>query len=600
MDKTTPATEYRSRLARWEQDRQRQHRQYRLLGNVRLGTGLLFALLAALSLGAEWISAWWMLVPLVGLFILGLVLARTERAWQRASRAVTFYGRGLARLEDRWIGEGNASLELRPADHLYAEDLDLFGPGSLFALLATGRTGTGDRTLASWLLAPADREVVVARQEAVAELAPRLDLREDLALLGDDIRAAIDDRLLEEWGAGPHVKFFPGARWVLGVLGAAGFTALVLWLAGAATLLPLLVVVLFELSAGMLLQHSVEQVTGGVNSPARELRLIAQMLGRLETEKVETPALRALQRRMTAGGFNATKQIERLERMVERMEWGHNQMFGVIAWPLMWIPQFAISIEAWRQQCGPLLGDWVRAAAEFEALLALATFSYERPEAVFPELLDSGVDRGLEYRAEGLLHPLIPRAEAVANDVALGGTERMWIVSGSNMSGKSTLLRAIGVSVALGWAGAPVTAQSLAMTRLEVGASLRTSDSLTDNRSRFYAEISRLKAIADRAKAGCPVLFLLDELLSGTNSHDRRIGADALLNGLVERGAIGLATTHDLALAEIAERMGEKARNVHLEDHLEGGEIRFDYRLRPGVVERSNAIQLMRAVGLDV
>ena len=168
------------------------------------------------------------------------------------------------------------------------------------------------------------------------------------------------------------------------------------------------------------------------------------------------------------------------------------------------------------------------------------------------------------------------------------------------MSGKSTLLRAVGLSVVLAWAGAPVTAARLRLSRLRLGASMRTSDSVTDHRSRFYAEISRLKDVVDLARSGQPLLFLLDELLSGTNSHDRRLGAQALLFGLVERDAIGLATTHDLALAEIAEQLNGRAINVHFEDHLEGGEIRFDYHLRPGVVARGNALELMRAVGLDV
>ncbi len=168
------------------------------------------------------------------------------------------------------------------------------------------------------------------------------------------------------------------------------------------------------------------------------------------------------------------------------------------------------------------------------------------------------------------------------------------------MSGKSTLLRAIGLNAVLAWAGAPVTSAHLRVSRVYIGASTRANDSLADNRSRFYTEIERLRQIVDLARGGLPTLFLLDELLSGTNSHDRQIGAEAVVRGLVERGAIGLVTTHDLALAEIVERLNGRAANVHFEDQLEGGEIHFDYLLRPGVVRRSNALELMRAVGLDV
>jgi len=263
----------------------------------------------------------------------------------------------------------------------------------------------------------------------------------------------------------------------------------------------------------------------------------------------------------------------------------------------MWTPLFAMAIEKWRIHYGPHVAGWVSAIGEFEAMSSLACFAYERPDAVFPELAESSE---LFYESSGLTHPLIPPGEAIPNDVTLGGATRLWIISGSNMSGKSTLLRAVGLSVVLGWAGAPVTATKLRLSRLRLGASMRTTDSVIDHRSRFYAEISRLKDVVDLARSGQPLLFLLDELLSGTNSHDRRLGAQGVLRGLVERGAIGLATTHDLALAEIADHIAGKAINVHFEDQMEGGQIRFDYHLRPGVVARGNALELMRAVGLDV
>ena len=342
--------------------------------------------------------------------------------------------------------------------------------------------------------------------------------------------------------------------------------------------------------------QSLGRITRSVNTPAHELGVMAGLLERLESEQFTAPALIALRDRLNAGGARSTRQIRRLQRLVEWMEWAHNQVFLAVSAPLLWIPQFAMAIESWRIECGPYVAVWVAAVGEFEALGSLAAFAYERPSAVFPELLSSSDP---VYEATGLVHPLIAPGEAVANDVALGGLTRMWIVSGSNMSGKSTLLRAIGTSVSLAWAGAPVTASGLRLSRLQVGASINVRDSLADHRSRFYAEISRLKAIFDCAK-GDPTLFLLDELLSGTNSHDRRIGASALLGSLLKHGAIGCATTHDLALAEIGEGYGGLAVNVHFEDRLENGQILFDYRLRPGVIRRGNALELMRAVGLDV
>jgi DNA mismatch repair ATPase MutS len=205
------------------------------------------------------------------------------------------------------------------------------------------------------------------------------------------------------------------------------------------------------------------------------------------------------------------------------------------------------------------------------------------------------------YEADGLGHPLIAAAVGVRNDVGLGaGGPRVIIVSGSNMSGKSTLLRSVGVSVVLGLAGAPVTARRLRLSALALGATLHIEDSLQAGHSRFFAEILRIRAIADAARGPAPLLFLLDEILHGTNSHDRRIGAEGIVRALVTLGAIGFVTTHDLALTELPAKLGAAAVNMHFEDRLEDGKMVFDYRMRPGVVEHSNALALMRAIGLDV
>jgi DNA mismatch repair ATPase MutS len=210
-------------------------------------------------------------------------------------------------------------------------------------------------------------------------------------------------------------------------------------------------------------------------------------------------------------------------------------------------------------------------------------------------------EQGPLLEAKTLAHPLIVDRTPVPNDVRVGGeAPRVLLVSGSNMSGKSTLLRAIGCNAVLALAGAPVCADSLTLSPLALGATLRVEDSLQAGISRFYAEILRIRAIVETASGPRPLLFLLDEILHGTNSHDRRIGADAIVRSLVEAGGIGLVTTHDLALTELTNTLGTRAANVHFEDRIEDGKMVFDYRMRPGVVEHSNALELMRAVGLKV
>jgi hypothetical protein len=594
---TPPRDEYRSRLEYWRATQATSDRRFRQIGNARLATGIVAVAVAAMAIGAGWISPWWLLLPVVVFIALAIVHDRVDKQRASAARGAAYYDRALSRVENRWIGNGRQGEEFRDPKHVYADDLDLFGRGSLFELLSTARTAAGERVLAGWLLAPGEPAEVRARQEAVAELRPRLDLREEIALMGEDIRAAIDDRAMAAWGEQPPRRFFPGARLVALGLAVAAVVTLVLFLAQQISARPLLVVVLAELIFGLMMRDAVRSVVAEVSTPARELRLLGLLLERLERELLRAPHLTRLARSLETQGRTASAEIRRLERLVDQLDSARNQFFRLIAAPLVWIPQFAMAIEAWRQECGPRIAQWIAAVGEFEALCSLASFAHERPDTTFPELIEGG---GLLFEAEALSHPLIDPQTAVPNDVRLGGDCALWIVSGSNMSGKSTLLRAVGINSVLAWAGAPVTCARLRLSALNIGASIRVNDSLVDHRSRFYAEIHRLRDIVDLARAGRPTLFLLDELLSGTNSHDRRIGAEALIRGLVERGAIGLMTTHDLALADIAQTLGRRARNVHFEDYLEGGEIRFDYRLRPGVVERSNALELMRAVGLDV
>jgi DNA mismatch repair ATPase MutS len=265
---------------------------------------------------------------------------------------------------------------------------------------------------------------------------------------------------------------------------------------------------------------------------------------------------------------------------------------------ILWTPWWAVRVEDWRRKSGPAVRRWLSAIGEIEALCSLASHAFEHPRDCFPEL----IERAPFLYAEAAAHPLLPEDRAVCNSIRIGGEDApsLYVVSGSNMSGKSTFLRTLGVNSVLAQAGSVVRAERFQLSRLAVCASIRVSDSLQGGISRFYAEILRLRQILDESREGRPVFFLVDEFLHGTNSHDRRIGAEALVRSLVERGAIGLITTHDLALAQIAEALRDRAANVHFEDHIENGKILFDYVMRPGVVRKSNAIELMRSVGLEI
>jgi hypothetical protein len=542
-------------------------------------------------------AADWVLGPLAAFIVLAVAHGRVLNARDRAKSAVGFYERGLARLAHEWIGRGREGRHLAPAEHLYAEDLDLFGRGSLFELLATTRTHAGEETLARWMLAPAPPEAVKERQDALRELAGRLDLRERVAVMGDELRIGVHADVLRRWSAAPVTLTNPGARIAVALLVAGTVGAIVWWARTGEGAWILLALAATQLAVAAWFKARVLQVVEAVDEPAHDLDLFADLLRTIEDEAFQAGRLRALQSVVAGSGRKASAEIARLSQLTALLSSRHNVMFAIPAGILMWATQWAFAIEAWRRRTGTHIPRWLDVVGEFEALVALATFTAEHPDFVFPEV---GVEGPLLH-AVNLAHPTLP-ADAVPNTVRLGGSApRLLIVSGSNMSGKSTLLRAVGVNMVLAGMGAPVRAAECRLSPLVVGASIRVQDSLTDGRSRFFAEITRLKAIADLAgdKPGA-VLFLLDEILGGTNSHDRRVGSEAVLIGLVQAGAVGLVTTHDLALGEIATAMPGRAANVHFEDRFDEGGLSFDYRLKDGLVRTSNAIALMRSIGLKV
>jgi hypothetical protein len=574
--------------------------------DARIAQGRLLVFVAAaatawLALWADRIHPGWLAVPVAAFAALAVRHDRVLRARARAQRAVAFWESALARAEDRWAGHGNAGERFRREAHLYALDLDLFGNGSLFELLCAARTAPGEETLAAWLLGPAAPEEVRGRQRAVRALTDRVRLREDLAVLGEDVRAAVQADVLERWGEAPPIL----PRWTRAAglaLVAATLAAIVGWATRTTGPIPFFAALSVEWAYARALRDRMGHVLAATGRPAAELEVLSLLLARLEAEDLGDDArLRALRGALGEGDARASVRIAKLEGLVGRLEWAHNQFFAPIGFVLLWTPLHAEAVERWRARSGRAVRGWLDAVAELEALSSLAGYAWEHPADPFPEIVDAGPERGARLEGEALRHPLLPADACVPNDVALGGVApSVLLVSGSNMSGKSTYLRTIGTNAVLALAGAPVRAKRLVLTPVALGATLRIQDSLQAGKSRFYAEITRLKEIMDRAGGPFPLIFLLDEILHGTNSHDRRIGAEALIRGLIRRGAIGLVTTHDLALTELAGDADGALANAHFEDQVKDGEIAFDYRLRPGVVQHSNALALMKAVGLEV
>jgi hypothetical protein len=546
------------------------------------------------------LSWWWLILPLVAFLALVLVHDRVIRARRRLARIVSWYERGLARIEDRWIGQGESGIRFRADTHLFAADLDLFGEGSLFQLVNTAQTRAGEDTLAAWLLTPATREVALARQEAVRDMTRRTALREDLATAGVDVRAEVDPEALAAWATSPRALQAGWRRVAAPLLALCAVVAGIAWWTGFADRTPFLIMLLINGLFGVRIQPRASAVLHAAADPVRELTTLATVLARVQDEDFAAARTIALRQMLQERGGEALRAIRELRWIIEVHDWQHNVFFAPIGAVLLLGIQCAFAVEVWRERYGPAVETWLRIVGELEAFASLAAYTYEHPADPFPEIEPAG---GIpRYEATQLAHPLIPRARAVSNDVRLGPAPaaQALIVSGSNMSGKSTLLRSVGINAVLALAGAPVRATRLRLSPVAMGATLRVQDSLQAGRSRFYAEITRVRELVDLARDSHALLFLLDELFHGTNSHDRVAGAQGVLRSLLDLQAIGLITTHDLALAAIGDDLAPQVVNVHFDDTLVDGEIHFDYALKPGPVTRSNALALMKAVGLDV
>jgi hypothetical protein len=530
------------------------------------------------------------------------------RAMARANAAVLFYRHGIARIEDRWNDIGETGERFRDSQHPYSGDLDVFGPGSVFQLISGARTPMGEERLAAWLSAPAEPHVIRERQSRIAGLRHLNDLRERIAVVNAHSRRRILPDALIAWAeAAPGLPRAVGPL-VIGL--ALSFAAAVLNYLSGGRAMPMAVLLPINLAVLWWLARRANAIVEGLSAAteAAGLDLLSKVVAAVESEAFDDPSLKAFAGRLTADGVASSRGIAGLARVSDWADSRHNVFARLLEIPALFTVQVAVAAEAWKRRHGAQMRAWVDVVAEMEALLSLAGFAYEHPDDPFPEIVEAA---GGEVVFEGadLAHPLIPAATAIRNSVGLGHgaaadaglpQTQVLIVSGSNMSGKSTLMRTVGLNAVLALAGAPVRASRLRLSPLAVGTSLRHTDSLHEGRSGFYTEVLRIRLVADLLDGPRAVLFLFDELLSGTNSKDRRIAAEGLLRMMIEGGAIGMVTTHDLALTDIAAIFPAKVRNVHLQDHVENGQMRFDYRLRDGIITHSNALELLRMIGLDV
>lgn len=591
----SPAEEYAARLAAHEVRVTELTRSDERIANARLlaASGIVAVVAARLFFHA--LALGWASIPLVAFVWLIVRHGSLRHARARAERAAAFYRRGLDRINDHWAGAGQTGERFINTHHVYAADLDVFGRGSLFELLSAVRTRMGEQILAEWLLTPAGVDEILARQDCLRDLRDRLDLREDLDAAGDSPLGVQPDAL-QTW---VHTANRLISRWIRPIavlVPALALATLLVW-AWLGVGWPCLLVLLAEIAIAYFLRQRIDAVVHATERGFKDLELLSALLIRIERERFESPILQRLQQELLSQAQPASRIISRLGTIADFAASRENMLVrAFLEIPLLYSLHVALAAESWRAQHGAAVPTWLAATGRLEALSSLAMYAYEHPDDPFP-VLEEGPAR---FEAQGIGHPLLSAKACVRNDVTLREATRVLLVSGSNMSGKSTLLRAVGVNTVLAMAGAPVRALALRLTPMQVGASIRVNDSLHEGSSRFYAEITRLRELYDLSERDRPLLFLLDELLQGTNSHDRRIGTEGILRAFIERGAIGLISTHDLALTEIQDLGPGVLCNVHFQDELKQGRMSFDFRLRDGVVAKSNGIELMRSIGLKV
>jgi hypothetical protein len=593
-----PKAEYEKRLEKYlkrmaEKDRVHLRVGYAKLAVIAAGLALLWTVF-----GKHLVTPYWLIAPAAGYLLLTILHARVLRAKERANTAAEFYRKGIARIEDRWAGSGQTGERFRDAHHVYADDLDLFGQGCLFELLSTARLPMGERQLAHWLSAGSELAAILERQKWIEELRQKLDLREDLAVTGEDLRARLNPETVVEWAEKESI--LPGgAMWrgVMAVLALAAGAGIVYWFM-TGMLWPMLSVFAVEAVVLGWLRRKAHTVIEGVDSNGEGLLLFSEILERLEREAFAAPRLQAMAAELKQGDAPASAAIRRFARIVNWMDASDSAIAKMSELPFLYSVQVGMAAEAWRRRWGGKMRRWAELTGEMEALLSLAAYSYEHPADPFPEFVAAENGIGFFEGAE-LGHPLLAAEKCVRNSVRLDAAMRVLLVSGSNMSGKSTFLRVVGINTVLAMAGAPIRGARLRLTPLRIGTRIRSTDSLQEGRSSFFTEILHIRKVFEGAGGPVPMVFLFDELLEGTNSKDRRIGAEGLIQGLLKRRAIGIVTTHDLALTEIAAAVGNVLRNMHFEDQVADGKMKFDYKLRDGVVEKSNALELMRLIGLE-
>ncbi|MGE5396396.1 MAG: MutS family DNA mismatch repair protein [Chitinophagales bacterium] len=590
---------YKKRKLQYNDKLLKANRLDDLLVLTRLVVGLAAIGLIVYRYFFEFDYFWVPLAALICLFIVLLAFHRKVREQIRfLNNILEINHSSILRLEGNWSSFKNDGSRFVKPDHRFSSDLNIYGRGSLFQYLNASFSPIGETCLAEMLLEPGTLPSINQRQEAVRDLTDRLEWRQHFQATGMDyaLSQKAADRLISWAESSPLLitKFYSKILWILPL---ATILFFVLWLRGIMPGYYCLGVLGVQVLVLLGNRRNISRGLNNAESNAAQLKRVSVLLSYIEQESFKSELLKNLQQKLFNGKTVSSRQIHTLARICDLVNLRYSQVFYIILNAIfLWDLLVLKLLEEWKLNSGLYLRSWFEVQAAFEALSSLAGLAHDNPNWIYPNI-QGGPPL---FQAKQLGHPLIHESIRVGNDVLLNKAGALLLITGSNMSGKSTLLRSVGVNLVLAYAGAPVCAGELQCSLLDIYTCLNVNDNLEEKTSTFYAELKRIKSLMEAANSGKKVMFLVDEVFRGTNSRDKIIGARAIIKKLITLQAIGFITTHDLELSVLQEEHQGFVRNYHFSEEIRDKQIIFDYKLKPGVSRTTNALALMQMIGIEV
>lgn len=595
----SPASFYQTRVDSLKQNHKQLISKKNALGILRFGS--ILALIAAFyylySFG--WIYV--ICATILLLFVFTQLILRdlkNKEAIQHLLHLIKINEDEILALQHQYKQFENGA-ELQPKEHDYANDMDIFGQASLFQMLNRTTSEMGTNTLGHWLLFPTDKKNILARQIAVKELHEKILWRQQLQAIGKEKRISIQTQTrLQNWLLAPNsfIGFKPW-KWLrillpaimIGISIAAYFDVVEMNVFYFSLLL--FAVIAFQIN------KVVSPIHAQLSKMVDELKALSKSIDCIEKEEFESPLLQELKQQFISQNGKASQKLKQLQKILDRLDLRYNIVLSapLNLW-LLWNLQQVLDLEKWKKDNTEIIDNWFEALGKFEALNSFANVQFNYPEWIFPVLKDEH----FSISATNLGHPLIPSSKRVNNSIEINLRGEIMLVTGSNMAGKSTYLRSVGINVILAMAGAPVCASKFSVSPVHLISSMRIADNLEESTSTFYAELKKLKNVIDKVNANEPVFVLLDEILRGTNSLDRHTGSVALVKQLIKQKAAAIIATHDVALADLKLQYPDHILNYHFDVQVDKEELHFDYLLKPGVCTSLNASILMKKIGIEL